>query len=237
MPPPRRAASVPLRIREIDSARDPAFGKAYAILRRVFPPSELLPRRDWVQLLEERGRGLWTDTSWHLFVAEADGKVVGAASGSFVGSLNIGVIGYIAVHADARSRGLGPRLRRRLRSAFERDARRIRDQPLKAMVGEVHADNPWLRHLVRQAGAIALDFDYYQPSLHAERAPVPLVLYYEPLDKPRKWLPVAEVRKLLFALWRRPYRISRPLSRSAFRRMLRQLEGRQRIGSRRLTTD
>jgi hypothetical protein len=224
-----------LRIREIVSAKDPGFSAAYGLLRRAFPRSELLPRREWVQLLKERELDLWTDINWHLLVAERDGAVLGAASGSYIGSLNVGMIGYIAVSVNARAQGLGPRLRKRLRKAFERDAERVCGQPLKAIVGEVHADNPWLRNLVRHENALALDFDYYQPSLRIERNPVPMILYYQPLGKPRKWLTTVELKRMLYAMWRRPYRISRPLARPAFRRMMRQLEGRRRIGSRDLT--
>lgn len=229
--PSRRPA---LHIREIRSAKDPAFGAAYGLLRGAFPRVELLPRREWVQLLQERELELWTDVMWHLLVAERAGEVLGAATGSYIGNVNVGMIGYIAVSAEARSQGLGPRLRRRLRQAFERDALRLRGEPLQAIVGEVHADNPWLRHLVRREGALALDFDYYQPSLRPKPDPVPMILYYQPLDRPRKWLGSAELRRLLYALWRRPYRISRPLGRPAFRRMMRQLQKRRRIGVRAL---
>jgi hypothetical protein len=99
------------------------------------------------------------------------------------------------------------------------------------LVGEVRADNPWLRHLVAIERVIALDFPYRQPSLGGRAgASVPLVLYYHPLTRRRRSLPVGEVRRLLYALWRRPYRIGRPLSRPVFRRMLASLEGRRSVG-------
>jgi hypothetical protein len=61
-----------------------------------------------------------------------------------------------------------------------------------------------------------------------------MVLYYQPLDRPRTWLAANELKKLLYTLWRRPYRVSKPLRREAFRRMMRALEGRRRIGQREL---
>lgn len=221
-----------LSIREIQSLDDPRFGVAYDLLRRTFPREEMQPRRDWVTVMSEREQGLFTDINWHLLVAMRGDQVVGAASGSYLGNVNIGLIGYIAVDPAERSQGLGPTLRRRLRLAFEKDARRVRKRGLRAIIGEVEADNPWLRHLVRRHRAIPLDFPYHQPSLGARHKPVPLVLYYEPLTDQPTWLPVAQVRRLLYTLWRRPYRVAAPLKDPAFRRMLRSLEGRRRIGAR-----
>lgn len=219
-----------IRVREIRSARDPAFASAHAMLRRIFPKSEMMPRRAWVQVLREREQGLWTDLNWHLFVAQRDGVVIGAASGSYLGNVNVGVIGYVAVDSAARAAGLGPRLRRALVRAFTRDARDVNGTALRAVVGEVHADNPWLRVLVSRHHALALDFPYYQPALHRTEKGVPLVMYYEPIGTRRRWLPAGEVRRLLYTMWRRAYRVPSPLKDANFRRMLRALEGRRRIG-------
>jgi len=217
-------------IREIRSAGDPAFADAYALLRRTFPRDELLPRRDWQDVLRERDAGVWTDLNWHLLVAVRRGAVIGAASGTYLGNLNVGIIGYVAVDAAVRSLGLGPRLRRRLRRSMHADARRIIRRPLAALVGEVRADNPWLRHLVRHYGAIALDIPYVQPSLRPRGDDVALVLYYQPLTGARRSLPATKVRRLLYGIWRRYYRVGKPLSRPGFRRMLRALAGRRQIG-------
>lgn len=221
-----------IRVREIRSAQDPSFTGAHRLLRRIFPRSEMMPRRAWIQVLRERAQGLWTDLNWHLFVAERDGAVIGAASGSYLGNINVGVVGYVAVDAAARARGLGPRLRRALVRAFMRDARDVNGTELRAVVGEVHADNPWLRVLVSRHHAIALDFPYYQPALHRTEKGVPLVMYYEPIGARRRSLPVGEVRRLLYTMWRRAYRVPSPLANANFRRMLRALNGRRRIGSR-----
>jgi GNAT superfamily N-acetyltransferase len=221
-----------LTIREVWSAADPAFDAAHRLFRRIFPRAELLPKGEWAYAMREREAGLWTDLDWHMLVAQRGGTVIGAASGSYVGNINVGIIGYIAVDPGTRATGIGPKLRRRLRLAFERNAKLVRGRPLKAIVGEVRVDNPWLRTLVRREGAIALDFPYYQPSLHRSAKPVPLVLYYQPLPAPRTSLSAAEVRRLLYTIWRRPYRIARPLSRAPFRHMLKALEGRRSIGQR-----
>jgi GNAT superfamily N-acetyltransferase len=219
-----------VRVREIRAADDPAFLAAHRLLRRMFPRRELLPMREWAGTLLERRHRLWTDLSWHLLVAERRNEVLGATSGSYLGNVNVGLVGYVAVATTARGHGLGHRLRQRLRHALERDARRVRGHPLKALVGEVRLDNPWLRHVVREEGALALDFPYLQPSLGRRHPPVPLVLYYQPLHTHRRSLSATEVRRLLYTIWRRGYRIGRPLSRPAFTRMLNALAGRSRVG-------
>jgi len=219
-------------VREIRGASDPAFDAAHRLLRRIFPRSEMMPRRGWVQVLREREQGLWTDLNWHLYIAERAGEVIGAASGSYLGNVNVGVVGYVAVDSAARARGLGPRLRRALVRGFVRDARDLGNRPLRAVVGEVHVGNPWLRVLVSRHHAIALDFPYYQPALHHRVEGVSLVMYYEPIGARRHYLSADEVRRLLYTVWRRAYRVASPLRNANFRRMLRALNGRRRIGSR-----
>lgn len=221
-----------IRVRELNSARDPAFAAAYRLLRRTFPAAELLPRKDWEVVMRESEADLWTDINWHLFVAESGGRVVGSASGSYLGNVNVGVIGYIAVDQGLRSAGLGPRLRRKLVEAFEKDAHDVRGEPLLAVAGEVEEDNPWLRHLVKHLRAIPLDFPYQQPALGVAPEAVPLVLYWQPISDHRRSLPASEVRRLLYTVWRRMYRVGAPLERAPFRRMMRSLQGRRLIGSR-----
>ena len=218
-------------IREVLHSADPAVVKGHGLVWRTFHNSESVGRREWLNSLREREAGLWTDLRFHLVVAELDGVVIGVATGTYLLNLNTGVIGYIAVARTARGTGVGPRLRARLRSLFRRDARQLAAEPLRAIVGEIRRDNPWLRTLIRRDGVLALDFGYRQPRLRPGQRAVPLVLYYEALDRTRHRLPVAEIRKLLYMLWRRIYRIARPLSDPAFRRMLAELEGRRYIGA------
>ena len=227
-----RARRRRLDIREIDTPGDSALRPAHQLLRRAFTRAEMLPLGDWQNALRERSHSLWLDQSWHLLVAQRGGKLLAAATGAYLGNVNVGIVGYIAVTPEARSLGIGPRMRRALRRKFDADARRIGRRAAAAIIGEVKADNPWLGHLVRVEGAIALDFPYFQPSLGGGREPVPLVLYYHALAEPRASLSAAETRQLLYTVWRRVYRIARPLDHPEFRRMLRALEGRRRIGQR-----
>lgn len=222
-----------LSVREIVTSTDPALRQAYALLRRTFPPSERVPYREWIDTLEERESGMWSDTAWHLFVAEQQGHVVGLASGSYVGNVNIGMIGYLAASAEARGSGIGTRLRNRLRTAFNRDALRVAGRPLDAILGEVSTTNRWLARLARNPRVLVLDIEYFQPKLYPTDDPSPFVLYYEAMDTPRRSIAVTELRRILYAIWRRVYRVRRPLERPAFRRMLRGMEGRRRVSQRR----
>jgi hypothetical protein len=224
MTPPR------VTVREVVSPADPAMLAGHRLLRRAFHKNELVPVGEWRNSLREREAGLWWDICWHLVVAERGGVVIGLASGTYLGNVNTGVVGYLVVSPLAQGAGVGPRLRRRLRDLFHRDARRIAGMPLEGVIGEVRPDNPWLARLIRRDKALALDFEYFQPSLHAGEPAVPLVLYYESLDRIRRRLPAAKVRRLLFTTWRRIYRIARPMARREFRRMLASLQGRTFIG-------
>jgi len=216
-------------VREIRDPGDPALKAAYRLLRIAFHRDELVSIREWRDTLAERDASVWTDTAWHLIVAERGDRMLGVASGTYLGNMNVGVMGYLVVHPDARGLGLGPRLRRRLRGRFFRDAKRIHKAPLKALVGEVRRDNPWLRRLIRRPTVVALDFPYFQPELRTDEAPVEFVLYYETFAGPRQSVPAKEVRKLLYNVWRRVYRIARPMSSPVFRRMMRSLARRRSI--------
>jgi len=217
-------------VREIVQLDDPAVVAAHRVLRGTFKRGELVSIREWRDSLHERMGGVWTDIAWHLFVGELDGEVVGVATGTYLGNVNIGFVGYLSAVQRVRGRRLGSRLRNRLCAAFRRDARRIRGQPLEAVVGEVRSDNPWLRHLIRDPRVLALDFLYLQPPLRSGAPSVPLVLYYQSVGGPVTHLFAAKVRQLLYTAWRRAYRISRPLASRTFRRMLESLAGRHRIG-------
>jgi GNAT superfamily N-acetyltransferase len=220
-----------VRMREIVNRHDPALPAAYALLRDTFARNERVTLNDWRASLREREEEVWTDYAWHLVVAESRGAVLGLATGTYLGSVNAAIIGYLAISPDLRSGGLGTLLRRRLRGEFERDARRRHGRTLGGVVGEVSADNPWLRRLARHPNVLVLDLPYYQPRLHLLELSRPYVLYYESCDRRRADLPMLEVRRLLYAIWREGYRLARPLQYRAFRRILRSLDGRRRIGA------
>ncbi len=216
--------------REIMHSTDPAIRRVHALVRRTFHSNKLVGIHEWRDSLREQEAGLWADIRWHLHIAEHLGRVVGVASGMYLGNINIGVVGYLAVSASARGLGVGSRLRARLRASFHRDARKVSGKQLEAVIGEVRRDNPWLRSLVRNDRVLALDFTYLQPRLRPGDKPVSLVLYYEGIARPLRRLASARIRTILYTTWRRIYRIARPLAHPEFRRMLKDLEGRVSVG-------
>lgn len=224
-----------IRIRELTDVEDPALKVAYSLLTRSFHRDERIQLREWKSSLKEKESGLVTDGVWHLLVAEQDGRVIGLNSGTFIGSVNLGMIGYLAIDRRARSLGVGTRLRNRLRGLFEKDALRLNGRPLSGILGEVNERNPWLRTLARRPNVIALDFPYFQPSLAEGDAPSSFVLYLEQFDHVRKSIPARELRQILYAIWRSGYRISRPLEDPVFRAMIRSFKNRRTIGRRNLT--
>lgn len=226
------APSSRVTLREITDPRDRALAPAYRLLSQSFERGERVEKREWVGSLRENADGLLSDLAWHLIIAEDEqGRVLGLVSGTYLGNVNVGVIGYLAIVAEARSRGLGSRLRTRLRRCFERDAQRIRGEPVEAIIGEVSPSNRWLRTLASRPGVVILDFTYLQPRLREGDEPSPFTLYYESLGRPRSSIPVSALRRILYAIWRRIYRIPRPLDRPAFRAMMRSLEGRRTVGA------
>jgi hypothetical protein len=224
----------PLRLRELLTAADPAFRQAYALLQATFPPSELVPAADFLRTLRESTAGVWADLLWHMVIGQRGERLLGVATGTYLGSLNLGLIGYLAVRKGLRSVGLGPKLRNRLLRSFDADAKLQHGHATDGVVGEIEHDNPWLRRLVRHHGAIPLDIPYLQPPVRPTEPEVPLVLYYQPLRRERRRLPVAEVRQILYAIWRRSYRVTAPMEDHRFRRMLRSLDGRRWVGARTL---
>ncbi|MEO8499938.1 MAG: hypothetical protein ABI565_03420 [Vicinamibacteria bacterium] len=220
-----------LRISEIKSARDPLFKKSFALYSRVFPPSETIDREYFRNVFEEKRLGLLSPYNFHFLVAHQGNRVLGFVTGSYLAIVNLGFVGYLAVGPNTGGRKVGSKLRGRLIRVMHDDARAAGHADLMGMMGEVEEGNPWL-HRMRRHGALAFDLDYMQPSTDGTSA-VPLVLYLEPLGGRRlRSLPATTLRRLLYAVYRRLYRIRFPLKEPEFRRMLRQLEGRARVGAR-----
>jgi GNAT superfamily N-acetyltransferase len=223
--------SDPLHLRELLEPADPAVRRAYRILQRTFPTSELIRAAEFVSALTQRAAGAWHDLIWHAVVGERGSLLDGVATGTYLASLNVGFIGYLAVDPTRRARGVGARLRNTLVELFDGDAWRLLGRQVDAVVGEVEPHNPWLTTLVEKHGAIPLDIPYRQPSLHPAGEEVPLVLYYQPITWPRLALPAREVRLLLEGIWRFGYKIARPFEHPGFQEMVSALDGRAWIGA------
>jgi hypothetical protein len=132
------------------------------------------------------------------------------------------------VHEDARGRLLGRQLRARLVDAFRADARAT-GRELAWTVGEVRRESPWLRTLVSHGEAIPFDFSYFHP-WQSRRSEGKYVLYREPVGDGRAELPASEVLGLVYAIWRRAYRIRFPLQSDVFCYMIEQMENVETVG-------
>jgi hypothetical protein len=222
----------PIRLREIQAPSDPALWRAYRILQRTFPASELIRAAEFVHGLTRRASGAWNDLLWHIVVGERGQRLEGVVTGTYLAALNIGFIGYLAVDQQERSRGLGATLRDTLLQLFDGDAWYLHGRPTTAVVGEVEPHNPWLDRLVRSRGVLPLDIEYRQPDIRAGKEKVPLVLYYQALTGFRPALPVEEVKSLLFAIWHHAYKVVNPFDDPIFREMIDSLTGREVVGPR-----
>ena len=223
-------------VESLDDHRNPLFSEALRLYRRVFPEKERIDRAYFVSILEEKRRGLLEPFNLHFLVARAEGRVRGLAVGSYLAVVNLGFVGYLAVDPAYSGAGMGRLLRERLVRALRRDARAAGHAELLGVLGEVEAENPWLSHLLRNPRLLPLDIQYRQPALGRNVPAVPLVLYLEATRRPIRSLPVKRVRALLYAIYRRVYRIRFPLRNPAFRAMMRELKGRRTVGRRKLRT-
>ncbi len=230
----KRAAAHPeITIESLEDHHQPGFRDALRLYHRVFPAKEKIDRRYFVDLLREKRLGLQFPGNIHILVARRHGRVVGLATGSYLAAVNVGFVGYLASQPALKGARVGSRLRTRLVAEMRRDARASGRADLDAVMGEVEASSPWLRHLLRRHAALALDLDYRQPALRAGTPAVPLVLYLEPISGPMRSVSVRRMRSILYAIFRRVYRVRFPLRDPSFRRVLRSLKRRRLIGSRR----
>jgi GNAT superfamily N-acetyltransferase len=219
------------RIVEVGDERDPVAEEALALIRDSFPPYDRHPLDELRSEVAEKRLGLLTAYDFHLLALVGEkGRVMAAGAGVYLAGVNAGFVSYLAVHPDFRRRKLGRRVRARLVELFREDARRNGREELAWVLGEIRIDSPWLRGLVQGGGAIPFDLVYYHPGMTPGVSPVPYLLYREPVGDPRPVLPADEVGRILYAVWRRAYRVRYPLAREAFTAMLEQLEGRETVG-------
>lgn len=229
LPPPTETG---LRIVEIEDEREPHGQQAMALIGQAFPREERQPLEQIAMEIAEKRLGLLTSYDFHLFAGIGeDDRVAAISAGVYLGGVNAGFVTYLAVRPEYRARKVGRQLRVQLVEAFRRDAIALEWSDLAWVVGEVRTDNPWLGRLVRDRSAIAMDLAYYHPGMDPATATDQWVLYRQPVGDRRPEVRCTEVSQLLYAIWRRAYRVRWPLQRDGFRMMLAELEGRETIGS------
>ncbi|MEX1182451.1 MAG: GNAT family N-acetyltransferase [Gemmatimonadota bacterium] len=220
-----------VRTVEIMDEREPLADAALAVIEEMFAPGERQPLAELRSEIAERRLGMLSSYNFHLIAAlhDSDPEPAGAIAGLYLDGVNAGFITYLAVRRQHRGRRIARVLRPHLIEVFRADARRAGHTDLAWVIGEIRADSPWLKRLVRTRGAIPFDLEYYHPGMSLIGAES-YILYRQPVADERRELPVSLVRRLLYAIYRRAYRSRYPLQRDTFQHMLQQLEGRTQVG-------
>jgi len=214
---------------EIEDERDPLADRALGLIAELFPTHERQPISELRSEIEEKRLRLLTPFDFHLIAATtADGEVIGVVAGAYLAGINAGFITYLAVREEGRGQGVAGRIRATLVDSFRGDARRAGRDDLSWVLGEVRTEGHWLEALVRNRGAIPFDLVYYHPGMLLESGPS-YALYREPIGDHRVELPAEEVRRVIYAVWRRGYRVRYPLERPTFQAMLTELRSRDPV--------
>lgn len=218
-----------LRVVAIEDERDPLARETLELISESI--GDVQPVDDLLSEIEECRRGMATGGDYHLLAMVDDGgRPVAAAAGIWLEAVNAGFITYLAVRSDARGMFLGRGLRAHLVEAIRQEAQRKRGEDPAWVVGEVKRESPWLRTLVDAGEAIPFAFPYFHPWM-PRRAEGRYVLYREPMADGRATLSADEVVRLVYAVWRRAYRIRFPLQSDTFCYMVQYLEEHGVIGT------
>jgi GNAT superfamily N-acetyltransferase len=216
---------------EILDEREPLAGSALQVIEEMFPRQDRQAPAELRSEIAEKRLGLLAGYDFHLLaVPTPEGGVAATVAGVYLQGVNAGFVTYLASLPKYQGKRLARGLRNGLVEKFREDARREEYEDLNWVLGEVRSASPWLRRLVRHRGAIPFDLQYFHPGMDPEGGGEPYTLYRQPIGDHRPELPVQEVRKILYSIWRRAYRVRYPLEREGFRRMLDQLEGRDAVG-------
>lgn len=211
------------RIIELSDERDTHAESALRLIVDSFAPPHRQPIEQLRMEVAEKRLGLLTMTDFHLLAAaREDGSILGVVSGVYLSGINAGLITYLVVQSAGRGHGLGRELRSELVARFRADAQRAGYTDVAWVLGEVESDSPWLSRLIRE-GALPFPFDYYHPGMDPG-SDARYTLYREPIGDRRDPLPASSVRQIIYAIYRRGYRVRYPLGRPGFRAMLENLE-------------
>lgn len=219
-------------VSEIEDERTPLALRALGLIEELFPPVDRQPLAEIAMEIAEKRLDVRPASDFHMFVAHTpEGEATAVVVGVYLRGVNAGFVSYLAVRPEFRTRELGRRLRTRLVGAFGDDARRAGRPELAWVVGEVRRKSPWLRRLVRERGAVPFNLEYFHPGISPATADARWVLYRQPVADRREEMSATEVRRVLYAVWRRVYRVRYPLEHPGFAAMFAELDGRRRIGA------
>lgn len=219
-----------IAILEIADEREPLADATLQLIGEAFELHDRQPLSELRIEIAEKRMGFVSD--FHLLAAVSrDRRVIGTVSGMYLEGANAGFVTYLAVDPDERGQQLAPALRTSLVEILRSDARRTGFGDLAWVVGEVRADSNWLRRLAGAREAVVFDLDYLRPGTDPEAGDPAFVLYRQSIGDVRETIPAPAVRQLLYAIYRRGYRVRHPLKNAAFRAMLAELEGRESVGT------
>lgn len=212
----------------IEDERDPLAREALSLF--VEEIGDVQPVDDLLSELEEGRRGMYSGGGYHL-LAMVDGGPgpAAAAAGIYLRGAGAAFVTYLAVRPDMRRHRLGRKLRLKLVESIREEGLRLDGTEPQWVAGEVRRRSPWLRSLVRSGRAIPFDFPYFHPWM-PRSAEGRYVLYREPLHDRRPEIPADETARLVYAIWRRAYRIRFPLQSELFRYMMDEIEARGTVG-------
>lgn len=212
----------------LEDERDPLAAAALALVHEAI--GDVQPTADLLSEIEEARRGMPSGGRYRFLVqVDGGGAPLAVAAGMYLEAVNACFVTYLAVHPQHRRRRLGRLLRERLIEGFRDEARRHSGGELAWVVGEVRSASPWLRSLVGAGRAVAFHLPYFHPWM-PRRAEGRYILYRQPVGDARREIPADEVARLLYAIWRRAYRIRYPLQSDTFCYMLDAVERAGTVG-------
>jgi ribosomal protein S18 acetylase RimI-like enzyme len=220
----------PVNIVELADEQAPQTAAALRLIEDTFDSRDRQPVEELASEVAEKRLCLTSAQEFHLFAATGpDGEVLAAITGVYLDGVNAGFVTYLAVRPELRRKRIGQRLRVNLVERFRVDARLAGFDDLAWVLGEVRLSSPWLKRLVQRRGAVPFDLTYYHPGVRPPARPIH-ALYRQPVTDDREVLPAQLVRRLLFAVFRRGYRVRYPLLHPGFHTMMEELEGRSEVG-------
>lgn len=218
------------RIVELTDERDPSTASALGLIEETFDRRDRQPVEELSSEIAEKRLQLTSSKEFHLLAAlDAAGRVGGTISGIYLDGVNAGFVAYLAVRPESRRSGIGRRLRTALVERFRADAARSGFDDLAWVLGEVRLSSPWLRRLVRWRGAVPFDITYYHPGVTPPDVPKH-ALYRQPVADDREVVSADLVRRLIYAIYHRAFRVRYPLMHTGFQQMVRELEDRSEVG-------
>lgn len=186
----------------ISSIDDPYFAKLHQLLQQIFPPEEVLAYELWKEPLEDEGI--------HVYVAVAEGEVVGATEYRYYPEMRVAMTDFTIIGRP--SMGIGRFLLRSREQDLARLARESGQEPIGMFAeiydpyrsqehdfGGVTPMNPYVRReVLSHIGYKRLDLDYVHPSWdHEGQAVEGLDLCFLPADEELAEIPSALVSKFL----------------------------------------